>query len=142
MLSDLMLARRTLAESGANMVIARGGEIIFMGWSKGLRDLAKIALTSPGLLEGSSVADKIVGKAVAVICSMNGVKAVYAQLMSSPALEELERSGIETHYERLAPYIETPSGEICPFEKLIMHLGNRDEAYRMLLERFRKLGWG
>jgi hypothetical protein len=137
-----MLARRALVERGANIVIARRGMILFAGWSRGLKDLAKIALESRGMLNCSSVADRIVGKAAAIIFSANGVEAVYALTLSRHALEELERSGIKLYYERLVPHIEAPSGGICPFEKLVMNIADRDEAYRRLIERFRELGWG
>ncbi len=142
MLDDLMLVRKALTESGANLIIARRGEILFMGWSKGLRDLANIALGNPDMLDGSSVADRIIGKAAAMIYSVNNVKAIYALTLSRHALEELKGSGIKIYYERLVPYIEAPGGEVCPFEKLVLEFSDRDEAYRRLLERFRKLGWG
>jgi len=142
LLDDLMIARRALAERGANIVVARGGMILLMGWSRGLRDLAKIALKSPEILNSSSVADRIVGKAAAIIFAVNGVEAVYAPILSRHALDVLKRSGIKFHYERLVPYIEAPGGEICPFERLIMDIADRDEAYRRLIERFRELGWG
>ena len=58
-------------------MVARGSMILFTGWSRGLRDLAKIALESPGILDGSSVADRIVGKAAAVISAVNGVETAY-----------------------------------------------------------------
>lgn len=142
MLDDLVLAGRALSERGANLVIARDGRILFTGYSRGLRDLAKIALEDPGMLGGSAVADRVVGKAAAIICSINGVRAVYAITLSRHALEELEKAGVEFHYERLVPHIEAPGGGICPFEKLVMDLGDRGAAYRRLLERFRELGWG
>lgn len=142
MLDDLMIARRTLVERDANLVIARRGMILFTGWSRGLRDLAKIALERPEILNGSSVADRIVGKAAAIIFSINSVEAVYALTLSKHALEELEKTGINFYYEKLVPYIEAPGGGICPFEKLVISITDNNEAYRRLLERFRELGWG
>lgn len=142
LLDDLMIARRALAEGGVNIVVARGGMILFTGWSRGLRDLAKIALESPEILNGSSVADRIVGKAAAIIFAVNGVEAVYAPTLSRHALDVLERSGIKFHYERLVSHIEAPGGEICPFERLIRDIADPDEAYRRLIKRFRELGWG
>ena len=142
MLDDLTIARKVLAERSANIVVVRDGMILFTGWSKGLRDLAKITLESPRILYGSSIADRIVGKAAAIIFTVNGVKAVYALTLSKHALRELERSRIEFHYERLVSHIEGPSEGICPFEKLVMDIIDYNEAYRRLIERFRELGWG
>jgi len=142
LLDDLIIAQKALAERGANIVVARGGMVLFTGWSKGLRDLAKIALESPEILDGSSVADRIVGKAAAIIFAVNGVEAVYAPTLSRHALDVLEKSGIKFHYEKLVPHIEAHGEGICPFERLIMDIADRDEAYRRLIERFRELGWG
>ena len=139
MSDDLAFARKIMLERGASLVVVRDGDVLFIGRSGGLKDLAKIALGEPSLLEGSSIADKVVGKAAALIFSMNRAKAVYASLISSYGLEELQKSRIRVSYERLVPYIEAPGGGICPFEKLVLGFGDPREAYRRLLEKFEEV---
>jgi len=89
---DLVLAKKIMLEGDASLVVVRDGDVLFIGRSGGLKDLAKIALEEPSLLEGSSIADKVVGKAAALIFSMNRAKAVYASLISSYGLEELQKA--------------------------------------------------
>lgn len=136
---DLDIAKKVLFEKNANLVVVRDGEILFLGRSNGLGDLAEIVLRNPGILKSSSIADRIVGKAAAVIYSVNRVKAAYACLLSKHGLEVLEKNGVEVHYERLAQHIEGRDGGICPFERLILEIGEERTAYRLLLEKLREI---
>jgi len=138
-LKDLMFAKKILVEKSANLVVVRKERILYVGFSKGLNDLAKIVLKNPCMLEDSSIADRVVGKAAVIIYSINRAKSVYAQLLSKYGLEELKNGGIETYYDELVAYIEAPGGGICPFERLVLYLDDREEAYRALLERFKEV---
>jgi len=139
---DLLIARNLLEEKSANLVVVRDGNALFIGYGKGLSDLAKIVLNSPSILENSSIADRVVGKAAAVIFAVNGVKAVYSPLMSIRGYEVLIRHGVKTSYQILIDYVKSPEGGICPFEQLILDIDELHEAYGVLIRRFREMFGG
>ena len=136
---DLEIAKKILEKEKANLVVVREGKAAFIGYSKGLRDVAEIVLEKPNILRGASIADRVVGKAVATICVVRGVKAIYGGTMSISGLKVLREKRIEAHYDRLVEFIEAESGGICPFEELILDVEEVEEAYELLLERFRRV---
>lgn len=83
----------------------------------GVSDLNHLLHSSPELLQGAAVADKVVGKAAAALLILSSVGEVYANVISQPALALLEVHNICTTYGILVPYIvnRTQTG-MCPLE--------------------------
>lgn len=136
---DLEIAKKVLEKEKANLTVVKQGRIVFVGYSEGLKDLAEIVLKKPHILKGSSIADRVVGKAVAVICAVMGVKAVYGCAMSISGLKVLREGGVEACYDKLVGFIEAGDGRVCPFEKLILEVEEAEEAYEVLLEKLRQV---
>ncbi len=84
----------------------------------GISDLYNLLIKREDLLLGSVVADRIVGKAAAAIIILGGVRALYANVISTPALNMLNDSGVETHYDNEVPDILGKNGGIYPLEQL------------------------
>lgn len=78
-------------------------------------------------LEGWSVADRVVGKAAAMLFVKAKVKAVYSYVMTETAVSILESNGIEVHYERLTDVILNHSEtDLCPMEKAVKDVSPTD----------------
>ena len=71
----------------------------------------------PGLLRGAFVADKVVGKAAAALLALGGVEEVFADVISRPALDLLEKNAVGAGYRLCVPHIvnRTQTGR-CPLE--------------------------
>ena len=84
-------------------------------------------------MQGACVADKVVGKAVAYLYVLLGVREVYAAVISRPALDVLERYNIGIVYDMLVPAIRnrTDTG-FCPMETAVLDIDDANEAYRVL----------
>ncbi len=82
-----------------------------------------------GRLKNAAVADKIIGKAAALLLISGGAGAVYGQVMSENALALLTRAGLEVRYGTLAPYIINRKGDgMCPMEQTVAHMQDPAEA--------------
>jgi len=136
---DLEIAKKVPEKEEANLVVVREGGVVFIGYSKGLRDVAEIVLEKPNILRGASIADRVVGKAVATICAVRGVRAVYGGIMSMSGLKVLREKGVKARYDRLVEFIEAERGGICPFEELVLDVEEIEDAYELLLERFKRV---
>lgn len=99
-------------------VIRNAGEIR-MFYNRGIQDLYRLLKEEPAFLAGAFVADKVVGKGAAALMILGGVKEVFADVASRPALALLEAARIKTEYTRAVPYIvnRTQTG-MCPVEQL------------------------
>lgn len=91
-------------------------------------------------LNGFSVADKIVGKAVAMLFVKAGIKEVYAEVLSESGKDFLERNGVKTEYKTLTERIINRAGtDVCPMEKAVTNLSDVHEAYAAILEKTKRI---
>lgn len=79
------------------------------------------------------IADKVIGKAAALMAILGGVEALYGEVMSEDAIHVLERYQVPYQYHTLVPYIEnrTKSGR-CPLEQAVLTVVKPKEAYEKL----------
>lgn len=84
-------------------------------------------------LRGAYAADRIVGKAAAMLYVLLRVRAVYADVMSKSAREIFDKYGIHYEYETLTENIVNRSGDdLCPMEKTVMDIAAPEDALAAL----------
>ncbi len=80
-------------------------------------------------LAGFAVADRIVGKAAAMLFVKAGLSAVYAEVLSEPGKAYLERRGIPVTYGVLTPAIINRAGDgPCPMEAAVADIDDPEEG--------------
>lgn len=100
---------------------------------RGVADLFSLVADEPDFLRGASVADRVIGRGAALLLVKGGAREVYAQVISSGALEVLRSVGIETSFGKEVPNIINRTGtDICPVEKLTASTSSPDEAYERI----------
>lgn len=131
---DLTIAKNRLLEAkGLTLTIAKNGEIIFETSSHGISGFLEAVEKLGENLKGASVADKVVGKAIALLCVYMSVKMVYAATLSKEAKAFFEKHGVYHERDELVESIlDFKKVGICPFEKLAMEISNTKEAYKRL----------
>ncbi len=71
-------------------------------------------------LQGMCVADRIIGKAAALLLLHAGVSAVYGEVMSEQAFRLLTQAGLTVRYGTLVPFIQNRAGtDRCPMERAV-----------------------
>ena len=84
-------------------------------------------------LESVSVADRIVGKAAAMLLLLMGASEVYGSVMSQPALELLTAAGVQTSFGELVSGIINRTGDVpCPMERAVADLTDPADAPAIL----------
>ncbi|MFN8485830.1 MAG: DUF1893 domain-containing protein [Anaerolineae bacterium] len=130
--ADLALARAELDARGLGMVIARAGEILWASDEPGVRSLLAAA-ASKRSIRGAALADRIVGRAAALVVADAGLAAVHGVVMSEGALAQLTGAGIAASYGSLVPRIlNKPQTDLCPLEKLTQGIETPAEAVAAL----------
>lgn len=100
---------------------------------RGVADLFSLVADEPDFLRGASVADRVIGRGAALLLVKGGAREVYAQVISSGALEVLRSVGIETSFDKEVPNIINRTGtDICPVEKLTASTSSPAEAYERI----------
>ena len=102
-------------------------------YRQGVADLFELLSHEPQILEGASVADRVIGRGAALLMVKGGVREVFAYVISQPALDILREADIPTSFATLQPNIINRTGtDICPIEKLTAATTDPDEAYRLI----------
>jgi len=130
---DLELAKLKLKERDLTLVIVKEGKVIFETKSQGIGGFLQAIEKLDKRLVASSVADKIVGAAAAMLCVYSEVSSVFAVTISEEGIRVLEDNNIIYQFESEVPNIlNHDKTDICPFEKRA--IGSRDpkEAYTKL----------
>jgi len=130
---DLELAKLRLKERDLTLVIVKEGKVIFETKSQGIGGFLQAIKKLGKKLVASSVADKIVGAAAAMLCVYSGASSVFAVTISKEGVRVLENNNTIYQFENRVPNIlNHDKTDICPFEKLAIASKDPKEAYTKL----------
>ena len=131
--NDLSIAKQRLKQKDLALVIAKKGAVVFETSSHGIGGLLKAIEELDKKMKDSSVADRIVGKAAALLCVYAGVVAVFAVTASEKGIRALRDNNIICRFGNEVPHIlNYKRNDICPFEKLVINISDSKEAYEKL----------
>lgn len=107
---------------------------------RGVADLFGLLRHEPELLKGALIADKVVGKAAASLMILGGVKELFTDVISQPALDLFGQSAVIVNYTTKVPYIINRTGtDWCPLEKLCLPVPSAEEALLQIEEFVKSL---
>jgi hypothetical protein len=140
-MSDLDAARGRLYGEKLTLVIVKDGEVLFETSSHRISGFVDAIEQLDAKLGGASVADKVVGKAVALLCVHAGISEVYAEILSKKAKMVFEENGISCVWKELVDNIlDLNRSDVCPFEKTTADISDPERAYaafKALLKSFK-----
>ena len=119
--------------------MVKENEIVYKSESKGLQSLISLYKTKKNTLEDSSIADKVIGRAAALILVDSNIKEVYADLISQNAIDILDKSNIPYEYKAQVKEIRNRDNTgMCPMEELSLKCVSADELIEKIEEKFNK----
>jgi hypothetical protein len=135
-LKDLEQAKAILAEGNYTCVLCKD-QHIHSSTHRGVRPLLELLDTD---VSGFSAADKVVGKATALLYCLLKVKAVYAQVISQAALQVLQSQGITVAWDHQVDYIRNRAGDgRCPMEEATEGIDGPKEALAAIENKLKQL---
>ena len=138
MTNDLIKARDIL-DTGSYTCVVCKDDTIFTATERGVKPLLNWVNFQQNLSDFSA-ADRVVGRGAAFLYRLLGVKAVYARVMSEPAVRVLEEGGIAALPDRVVPGIVNRTGDgPCPFEAAVLEIREPQEALRAIREKMAAL---
>jgi hypothetical protein len=122
-MKDLEIAKRRLKEGDLSFVVVKNGKIIFETNLSGLRGFLQAIKSLDKELTDSSIADRVIGRAAALLSAYSHVSAVFAVTISEEGIKVLKDNNIAYYFENYVQKIlNSEKCDMCPFEKLTMHL--------------------
>lgn len=100
---------------------------------RGVMDLYDLYQADPAFMRGAAIADKIIGKGAAALIVLGGIKKVYADVISSPALGLLRKADIDVAFAEEVPHIINRMGTgQCPLEAACSGLKSVEEMFPVI----------
>ena len=137
-MSDLERAKQLLTDGGYTCVLCYG-ESVHTSMKRGVAPMVEW-IENGVSLQGYSAADKVIGKAAAMLFVLAGVSSVYSEVMSRAAAEFLALNGVEHSYGSLTDTIINRRGDgPCPMEQLTSDMNDAAEAYTAIRNKLIEL---
>ena len=130
---DLELAKSTLLDGNLAFAIVKGGQVLRTGTREGIGELIQAVDELGSATQAASLADKIIGKAVAMVARQAGIRSVYSPLASIAARDSLAADHIPLECDRVVPLILNKRNDgPCPMERLTLPIVDPSEAVAAL----------
>ena len=138
-MKDFVSTARSFLENLDCTCAVWGKDFSFTSNHRGVAPLLEL-LDASQCCQGFFAADKVVGKATALLYALLGVQAVYARVASQPAATVLAQHGITLVYDRIVPYIQNRSGTgMCPMEEATRDIFQPEQALAAIRKRLSEL---
>ncbi len=140
-MTNLERAKKLLKEENHTIVLCNG-EQLYTSTKRGVVPMLDY-IESGVDLKGFSAADKVIGKAAAMLFYHAGVAEVYGDVMSRAAADFLSTKGISFTYGLLADSITNRNGDgTCPMEQVTANISDTKEAIWAIKKRLEELRKG
>jgi hypothetical protein len=129
-MNALEMAKHALYSKELTLEIVKNGEVMFETRSHRISGFLDAIEQLGDKLEGASVADRVAGKAIALLCVYAKVKEVYAEILSNKAKAVFEENRIGYEWKELVDNVlDLSKSGVCPFEKAADGISDPKESY-------------
>jgi hypothetical protein len=130
-MNDLETAKNRLNQQNLTLTIVKNGTVLFETSSRRISGFLTAVEQLGTKLEGASAADKVAGKAVALLCVYAGIRQVYAEILSKKAETVFQQNRIPYQHKQLVDTIlNLDRTSVCPFEKTAADITDPEKAYQ------------
>jgi hypothetical protein len=127
-MKDIEYAKKLMFENNYTFVMVKNNNVMKTSNDKGIRPIFEAVCSFGKEMEGASVADRVIGKAAALLAAKGKVSSVYTNIISTPAKNTLFTYGISPEFQEEVDKIE------CIMEKLTLKLKEPESAYKHIKE--------
>lgn len=129
MTESLEQAKSLLTSTDSTLAVVSVDDF-FTSKERGVKPLMHLLKEKKGFLKGASVADKVIGKAAALLMALGEIKEVHTLIISEPAIKVFEKYNIPCFYDKKVDRIVNRTGDgLCPMETLCLDVDDPQEAF-------------
>lgn len=135
-MEDLDKARALLEAEGYTCVLCKGDRL-YTSRHRGVRPLMELLDADTA---GFSAADKVVGKATALLYCLLKVRRLHTHIISDAAAEVLQQHGIPATWDEKVPFIINRDGTgRCPMELAAEHISDPLQVPEAIRKKLKEL---
>ena len=128
-----------LLKENHTIVIYKSDASVIVSDDRGVAPLMKLLNEDKEQLRDSMIADKVIGKAAALLMVYGKVKEVFTPTISVPAIEVFKNHNVKITYDKIVERIINRKGDgLCPMETLCLNTDNPEEAFFKVNEFIKK----
>ena len=122
-----------LLKENHTIVIYKSDASVVVSDDRGVAPLMKLLKENKEQLRDSMIADKVIGKAAALLMVYGKVKEVFTPTISVPAIEVFKNHNVKITYDKIVERIINRKGDgLCPMETLCLNIENPEEAFLVI----------
>ena len=127
---------KTLLSSTDSTIAVVSVDDVYTSQERGVKPLLHLLTEKKGFLKGASVADKVIGKAAALLMVIGEIKEVHTLIISEPAIKVFEKYNIPCFYDKKVDRIVNRTGDgLCPMESLCLDVEEPQEAFMAITNK-------
>lgn len=131
-MTSIEKAKTLLKEKNATLV-AVNGDNVYISYNRGVSPILDKIDENSEFFNGASVADKVIGKAAAMLLARYGVAEIHAAVVSEKALDYIRSKATKITYDTAVDYIiNRDKTDMCPMEKCVLDAYDEDEAEALI----------
>ena len=136
-ITDLEIAKDLLYQENLTICIVKNGSVIHKSSQKGIYPMYEAITEKYQELEGASVADRVIGRAAAMLNVYAKTEYVFSEIVSKSAVTILHNNKINLSYNKSVAYIKNRSqDDLCPIEKISSKVADTD--YKILMSKIKE----
>lgn len=143
-MQDLEIAKKQLYDKNLTLTIVKNGIILFQTDSHRISGFIGAIEKFGVQLNGASVADRVAGKALALLCVYAGIRQIYTEVLSRKAQAVFDDNKILYEWKEIIDNIlDLDKVGVCPFEKVAADISDPIEffaAFKTLLKKMKPPG--
>jgi hypothetical protein len=140
-MQDLETAKKQLHNKQLTLAIVKNGQVLFQTDSHRISGFIGAIEKFGTQLNGASVADRVAGKALALLCVYAGIVEVYAEVLSRKAKAVFEENKVAVEWKEIVDNVlDLNKIGVCPFEKVAADISDPKASYvafKALLEKMK-----
>ena len=130
-MNELEKAKQLLKNGNFTCVTIKNGQV-FTDTQNGIKPAIEHLRQDKDFFLGAVVADKVVGKAAAMLFTYGGISQLYTDVISLHALKWLKKCNVKPEYKTVAENIKNRTGTgICPMEQRVLDVDDHNTAYEI-----------
>ncbi|MBM0046060.1 DUF1893 domain-containing protein [Anaerococcus sp. mt242] len=138
-MNNINLAKTTLLENNHSIVVVKEDKVVYKSDKNGLLPIIDIYDSDENILKGAAVADKVIGRAAALILIKANISELYTELISENAISILDDTNIKYQYNKKVKEIRNRDNtDMCPMEKLSLSTDDADQLIAKVKEKINK----
>ena len=137
--SDRLRNAIAILKDGDYTLAVMHGDDVYTSKERGVKPLLEL-YERYGELRGAAAADKVVGKAAALLYVRLGISELYTDVVSTHALAVLRENGIDTSFTVETEAIRNRRGDgFCPMESAVANAATSKQAYELIIATLKRL---